>query len=203
MVEGGARSVPPFVGLTGVLGAGKSTALAALQRLGAATLSTDAVVHRLYESDEVRDAVADRFGAAVAPDGVVDRGKLAEVAFATPEGRGWLEALIWPRVRERVAAWREQAAGMQPPPRALVVEVPLLFESGQDAAYDATVVITVDEELRRARAGARGHRALAQRDARQLSQAEKAARATFVVANDGDEDALERGLGAMLEALER
>src|SRR4051794_38179766 len=97
----------PFVGLTGGLGAGKSTALSALQRLGAATLSTDAVVHELYGSDEVRDAVVGRWGAEVAPDGVVDRAAVARRAFASEEERTWLEGLLWPRVGERVVAFRE------------------------------------------------------------------------------------------------
>ena len=103
MVKGGADQVPPFIALTGGIGAGKSTALAALERLGAAVLSTDAVVHELYESAQVRDAVVAHFGPQVAPDGVVDRGRLATVAFRTPQDRAWLEAFIWPLVRERCA----------------------------------------------------------------------------------------------------
>src|SRR4051812_11683791 len=98
----------PFVGLTGGLGAGKSTALAALGRLGAATISTDSIVHGLYECPEVRDAVVARFGEEVAPGGVVDRSAVARLAFATAEERGWLEGLLWPRVGARVAAWREE-----------------------------------------------------------------------------------------------
>ncbi len=73
----------PFVGLTGGIGAGKSTALAALERLGAAVISSDAVVHELYGGDELRDAVVERWGAEVAPGGVVDRAALARRAFAT------------------------------------------------------------------------------------------------------------------------
>ena len=96
----------PFVGLTGGVGSGKSTALEVLERLGASTLSTDAVVHDLYASDEVRDAVVERFGPAVARDGAVDRAALAARAFATPEDRAWLEGLLWPRVGKRIAAWR-------------------------------------------------------------------------------------------------
>jgi dephospho-CoA kinase len=203
MMEGGTSTVPPFIALTGGIGAGKSTALAALSRLGAAVLSTDAVVHELYGSPAVRGAVVQRFGASVAPDGVVDRGQLAAVAFATPENRAWLEGLLWPLVRERVATWREQAQHADPPPRALVVEVPLLFEAGHDKIYDATIAVTADEDLRRARAAARGHRALEERAARQLSQEQKAARATFAVVNDGDERELEHKLSAVLAMLER
>ena len=111
------RRAVPFVGLTGGLGAGKSTALAALERLGAATLSTDAVVHDLYATDEVRDAVVARWGADVAPDGVVDRPAVARHAFADPAERAWLEGLLWPLVGARVAAFREAALAADPPPR--------------------------------------------------------------------------------------
>ena len=110
---------PPFVGLTGGIGAGKSEALAALARLGAATLSTDAVVHELYVGPEVRDAVVARWGADVAPGGVVDRPAVARHAFAAPEERAWLEGLLWPLVGARVAAWREEQESHDPPPRAL------------------------------------------------------------------------------------
>ena len=148
----------PFVGLTGGIGAGKSTALAALERLGPRCLSTDRVVHDLYESDEVRAAVVEHFGAEVAPDGRVDRAALARVAFATAEDRRWLEELLWPRVGARIVRWREELDPRSPPPRAAVVEVPLLFESGMHG-FDATIAVIADEELRWARASARGHHA--------------------------------------------
>src|SRR4051812_21809756 len=112
------------------MGAGKSVALEILRRLGAATLSTDAGVHELYSEPEVVDAVVGRWGAEVAPDGVVSRPAVAARAFATPEERAWLEQLIWPRVAQRVAEFREQALQADPPPRAAVVETPLLFEAG-------------------------------------------------------------------------
>lgn len=203
MTGGGTSRVPPFVGLTGGIGAGKSTALAALERLGAATLSTDALVHELYESDAVRDAVVARFGPEIAPGGVVDRGRVATAAFSSDEDRAWLEQLIWPLVRRGVADWREAAASTEPPPRALIVEVPLLFEAGQEGAYDATIVVSAPEPLRSARARARGHRALDERAARQLSQEEKAARATYVVVNDGDVAELADKLSSILAMLGR
>lgn len=198
---GGADRVPPFVALTGGIGAGKSTALAALARLGAATLSADAVVHELYGERDVRDAVRARFGETVAPGGVIDRRRLASLAFASDTEREWLERLIWPRVRERVARWRERHERARPQPRALVVEVPLLFEAGQESAYDATIAITAAESLRRTRAAARGHQALDERDARQLAQAQKAARATFALTNDGSVAELEQRLAAVLDTL--
>lgn len=193
----------PFVGLTGGMGAGKSTALAALRRLGAETLSSDEVVHELYEGDELRAAVVERFGDEVAPGGVVDRAGVARRAFASPEDRAWLESKVWPLVGARVAAWLEHARAQQPPPRAAVVEVPLLFEAGLDGLYDATIAVVAQESLRRRRAGARGHALEGERTARQLSQEEKAARATYVVRNDGSERDLERELSEVLDKLGR
>lgn len=191
----------PFVGLTGGMGAGKSTALAALERLGAATLSTDAVVHELYETAEVRDAIVARWGHDVAPAGVVDRAAVAARAFAEPEERAWLEGELWPRVGARVAAWRERIAGREPPAVAAVVETPLLFEAGMDAIYDATIAVVADEDVRVARAGARGHVATGERGARQLPQEEKARRATFAVRNSGTVEELEHQLSVVLARL--
>jgi dephospho-CoA kinase len=192
---------PPFVGLTGGIGAGKSEALAALGRLGASVLSTDAVVHELYDDPLIRDAVVARWGADVAPAGRVDRSAVAAHAFAAAAERQWLEGLLWPRVRERMAQWRQAESAREPAPIALVVEVPLLFEGGLDAACDATVAVIADEELRRQRAGARGHAALEERTSRQLSQEEKAARATYTVANSGTIEELEQALSDVLVKL--
>jgi dephospho-CoA kinase len=193
----------PFLGLTGGIGAGKSTALAALERLGAAVISSDAVVHELYEGEHLREAAIDRWGPEVAPDGVIDRATVAERAFANAEDRTWLEGMIWPLVGARVAAWLEGVRALDPPPRAAVVEVPLLFEAGLDALYDATIAVVADESARQRRAAGRGHALLRERGTRQLSQEEKARRATFVVPNDGSEEDLERELSAMLAKLGR
>jgi dephospho-CoA kinase len=195
------RNRVPFVGLTGGLGSGKSTACAALRRLGAATLSTDAVVHELYGSGTVRDAVVDRWGPDVAPGGVVDRGAIARHVFSAPEERQWLEGLLWPLVGERVVAFRAEQEAADPAPKAAVVETPLLFEAGLDGMYDATVAVVADEAVRRERASARGHEAVDERAARQLTQDEKAQRATFVVRNDGSEADLERVLADLLAKL--
>jgi dephospho-CoA kinase len=184
------------------LGAGKSTALAALERLGAATISTDAVVHELYADDGVVGAVVGRWGDEVAPDGVVDRSAIARHAFASPDERSWLEQLLWPLVGQRVAQWRRELEAQQPPPRAAVVETPLLFEAGLEGGYDATIAVIADEEVRAARAAARGHHAVDERSARQLSQEEKAGRATYVVTNSGTVDELEAELSAVLEKLD-
>jgi dephospho-CoA kinase len=195
--------VTRFVGLTGGIGAGKSTALAALERLGVPVLSTDQVVHDLYETDEVKSAVTERFGDSVLADGSVNRPVLAERAFATAEDRAWLEALLWPLVAQRMNAWRTELERLSPSPRVAVVEVPLLFESGLEGAFDATIALTADEALRTERATARGHRSLQERAARQLTQQEKAQRATYVIANDGTVGDLEVKLLTVLEKLQR
>lgn len=191
----------PFVGLTGGIGVGKSTALDALERLGASVLSTDRVVHELYESADVQALVIERFGADVALRGTIDRAAIAERAFATPEDRAWLEEVLWPRVGARIATWRDELERLSPPPRVAVVEVPLLFESEMEQAFDATIAIVSDEQVRHDRASTRDHRSLDERTARQLPQEEKAARATYVVANNGTVEELERALSAVLENL--
>ncbi|MHB8656409.1 MAG: dephospho-CoA kinase [Solirubrobacteraceae bacterium] len=191
----------PFVGLTGGIGSGKSTALAALQRLGAETLSTDAVVHELYGEARIRDPVVERFGPEVAPGGTVDRAALAEHAFASTADREWLEGLLWPAVGERIVGWRAELDQRSTSPRAAVIEVPLLFEAGMDGAYDATIAVIADEPVRSGRASARGHRGLDERAARQLSQEEKARRATYVVVNDGTVAELEEKLSVILDML--
>jgi dephospho-CoA kinase len=194
--------VVPFIGLTGGIGAGKSTALDALERLGAAVLSTDRVVHELYDDPSVREAVAKRFGSSVLrDDGAVDRPAVANKAFETDEDRTWLEGMLWPRVGERMERWRNELARSESPPRAGVVEVPLLFESGMDDGFDATIAIVADEEVRAERAGARGHQSLEARSKRQLSQDEKAQRATYTVVNDGSVEQLESKLSSILEML--
>ena len=145
---------------------------------------------------EVRAAVMERWG-------TTDRSEIASRAFATPEDRKWLEELLWPRVGARMWTWRKEQEAREPPPRALVVEVPLLFESGMDGAFDATVAVVADEAVRRERAGARGHAALDERTSRQLTQEEKAARATYTVANSGTIEELQQTLTGVLENLTR
>jgi dephospho-CoA kinase len=191
----------PFVGLTGGLGAGKSAALDALATLGAAVVSSDTVVHELYATDAVRDAVRARFGEDVFEGETVDRRSLARRAFARDEDRGWLEALLWPLVAERVEAFRAEASQRQPPPAAVVVEVPLLFEAKTAARYDTTTASVADDTLRAARLALRDQEELGRREARQLPQEEKARRAHFVIVNDGTLDELRGELRSVLARL--
>jgi dephospho-CoA kinase len=192
----------PFVGLTGGIGSGKSTALTALEQLGAATLSADAVVHELLGGDELREAIAARFGRDVLDaDGAVDRSAVAARVFGQADDRAWLEGLLWPRVGARVVEWRAEVDAREARPPAAVVEVPLLFESGMDAVFDATIAILAEEPLRAGRANARGHTAVAERVGRQLTQREKADRADYVVRNDGTREELKAELSRVLATI--
>jgi len=190
--------MPLKLGLTGGIAAGKSEALAAFGRLGAATLSSDAVVHELLESEQLRERLVERWGAEVAPDGAVDRARIGQIVFADPEQLAWLESQIHPLVAERMAEW---LASLPAETELAVVEVPLLFEGGRESVFDATVAVVAAEEVRRARAEARGHALVDEREARQLTQDEKAARADHVVANDGSIEDLERALSALIDKL--
>jgi dephospho-CoA kinase len=193
----------PFVGLTGGLGAGKSEALSALAELGAATLSTDAVVHELLEGGELRGVVVARLGEGVARDGRLDRSLIAERVFGDEDARTWLEGELWPRVGQRVAAWKQEVDALDPPPRAAVVEVPLLFEAGMASVFDHTIAVVADEAIRAERAGGRGHAAVTERTGRQLSQEEKSQRADFTVRNDGTIEELKETLSGVLGKIER
>jgi dephospho-CoA kinase len=174
--------------LTGGIAAGKSEALAAFARAGAATLSSDAVVHELLDDPGVRDRLAERWGAEVAAEGTVDRGRVGAIVFDSPQQLAWLESLLHPLVGERVAQWR---AAIGSDVALAVVEVPLLFEAAMEGAFDATVAVVADDEARANRAGLRGTDQLEARSERQLAQAEKAARADYVIANDGSLEDLE------------
>ncbi len=185
-----ARQIP-VVGLTGAIAAGKSVALAALERLGAATLSADAVVHDLLGSERVRDLLVGRWGAEIAPGGEVDRDRVGAIVFADPDELAWLESTLHPLVGEEIADW---VGGLDEGTQLAAVEVPLLFEAGIEDAFDATIAIVASNGVRVERAGARGTSELEARAGRQLSQPEKAARATHVVSNDGDLAALEQAL---------
>jgi dephospho-CoA kinase len=192
--------MPLTIGLTGGIAAGKSEALAALSRLGAATLSSDAVVHELLDSEPLLGRLVERWGPEVAPEGRVDRSRIGEIVFADPEQLTWLEGQIHPLVGERIGGW---LASLPADTEIATIEVPLLFESEMEKAFDRTVAVVTADEVRRERAAARGHALVDEREARQLAQDEKAARADHVIENDGSIDELEAALSALIEKLRR
>lgn len=187
-----------FVGLTGGIGAGKSEALAAFERLGAATLSTDRVAHDLLEDDEVRAALVERWGEVIAPNGKVDRDRVSAIVFNDRGELAWLESVTHPRVGAHVLEWRQN---LDPGVPVAVVEVPLLFEAAMENAFDATVAVVADDELRDARLRDRGQGGLAGREERQLDQAEKARRADHIIRNDASLEELESEVRKLIEQL--
>ena len=189
---------PLTIGLTGGIAAGKSEALGAFERLGAQTISSDAVVHELLDSEPLLPRLVGRWGEDVAPGGEVDRNRIGSIVFAEPDELKWLEAQIHPLVGKRIGAW----LGSLPQGTAVaVVEVPLLFESGMEGVFDTTVAVIASDEVRQERAANRGHALVDEREARQLGQAEKASRAEHVVENDGSVEDLERELSTLVEKL--
>ncbi|HEU4736456.1 MAG TPA: dephospho-CoA kinase [Solirubrobacterales bacterium] len=190
--------MPLTIGLTGGIAAGKSESLAAFERLGAATISSDAVVHELLDSEPLLGRLTGRWGGEIAPGGRIDRTKIGEIVFADPEQLKWLEAQIHPLVGERIGTW---LASLDENVEVAVVEVPLLFESEMEPVFDTTLAVVTSDEVRRKRAEARGHALVGEREARQLGQDEKAARAEHVIENDGTLEDLEQRLSALVAKL--
>jgi dephospho-CoA kinase len=146
----------------------------------------------------VKSRLLERWGGEVVAEGAVDRGRVGAIVFDSTEELAWLESLLHPLVGERVVEWREE---LSPDVEVAVVEVPLLFETAKQDAFDATVAVIAADEARARRAGLRGTDLLEGRSDRQLPQAEKADRATHVIVNDGSLDELERQVAALMERL--
>jgi dephospho-CoA kinase len=184
------RARPLSVAVTGGLGAGKSEALAAFERHGAATISSDEVVHDLYRDEEVKAALQERFGTS-------EREAVSKQVVADREALLWLEALLHPRVLARTEAWREELASLPDPPALAVNEVPLLYEAGAEGRFDAVVVITAPRELRVQRAGER----VDEREERLLPDEAKIERADFAYVNDGSLDDLDAFVAGVVRSL--
>jgi dephospho-CoA kinase len=185
---------PLAVALTGGIAAGKSEALQAFARHGAAVISSDDVVHRLYRDDEdLQAALRVRWGERVFRDGVVDRTEVGRIVFADRAELDWLESELHPRVRAAMAAWlAEQTADVA------VAEIPLLYETGGEVRFDRVVAVTAPHELREARRSD-----LAEREARLVPEEEKMRRADFAYVNDGSLEELDAFVAGVLEELRR
>jgi dephospho-CoA kinase len=190
---------PIAVAITGGIGAGKSTALASFRRHGAATVSSDEIVHHLLRSDpEVKAALVTRLGEEIlGPDGIPDRERIAVRVFKDRTALDFLEQLLHPLVSREYLAWREQLAALPSPPRVCVTEVPLLYEVGADARFDKVVVITAPAKLREARRGGRKD----DREARLLPDGDKATRADFVYVNTGTLEQLDAWVAEVMATL--
>ena len=176
----------PFViGLLGAVGGGKSAVAASFARLGARVLDADAIVHRLYETPAFLRRLARRFGAGIlGADGRLDRARTAEIVFRDPRALARLERMVHPTVIREIRG----AIRSGPATKPIVLDVPLLLETGLDRDCDALVFVAVPAKIRLERLRRRRNvsRAEAARRARfQLPLAEKRRRAHAVVDNSG------------------
>jgi dephospho-CoA kinase len=187
------------IAITGGIAAGKSEALAAFERRGAAVSSADEIVHRVYrEDDELKAALRERWGDGVFDaDGEVDRAAVAAIVFADRAELDWLESELHPRVRRAYEQWLEEVRARPDPPELVVVEIPLLYESGGEARYDKVVVVTAQPEIRARRrdGGIEG------RESRLIPDEEKLRRADFAYVNDGSLEELDAFVARVVEEL--
>jgi dephospho-CoA kinase len=191
-------SRPVAVAITGGIGAGKSEALSAFARHGAATVSSDEIVHHLLRREDVRRAVVQQMGnGIVGPDGEIDRGALATVVFNDPDALRWLEELLHPLVSAEYLNWREALAQLPDPPQVAVTEVPLLFESGGETRFDKVVVITAPKQLRRARSVV----ATDERESRLMADVDKVLRADYAYRNLGSLEELDAFVASVMSDL--
>jgi dephospho-CoA kinase len=195
----GPSSRPLAVAITGGIGAGKSTALDAFRRHGAATVSSDEIVHHLLRTDpDVKRALVERLGEEILDgEGVPDRERIALKVFKDREALDFLEQLLHPLVSREYLAWREQLAQLEKPPRVCVTEVPLLYEVGGETRFDKVVVITAPSKLREARRGGRTD----DRESRLLPDREKVERADFAYVNTGTPEQLDTWVADVMATL--
>jgi len=193
----------PLVGLTGGIGSGKSTALAYLRELGAATISSDDIVHGLYSTGDVVDRIREHFGDTVVDGaGGISRPALAGIVFSDEAELRWLEDLLHPFVRTAVADWVEGRKKARPRPALIVVEVPLLFETGFDQRFDYIMLITAPDDVRRRRLTAKlTDSEFRRRRAQQMPEEEKIARSDFVFDNTGPRKALREFVGQTVASI--
>jgi dephospho-CoA kinase len=191
-------SRPIAVAITGGIGAGKSATLEAFAHHGAATVSSDQIVHELLRRDEVKAQIVERFGLGiVGPDGELDRGAIGVVVFNDRDQLTWLEELLHPLVVAEYLRWREQLAELPHPPNVCVTEVPLLYEVGGETRFDRVVVVTAPEEVRRERSDV----AVEEREVRLLPDSEKIARADYAYVNSGSLEELDEFVGSVMDDL--
>ena len=191
---------PIAVAITGGIGAGKSEALAAFERHGAAVVSSDEIVHRLLGEDaDVKGQIVRRFGKDVVDDnGNIDRASVGAIVFRNREELAWLEDLLHPLVSTAYLRWRDLLATAPEPPRLCVTEVPLLYETGGERLFDAVVAITASAEIRKTRAVPED---MTLREQRLIADDEKARRADFAYVNEGSAGELEAFVAEVIDAL--
>jgi dephospho-CoA kinase len=186
----------PRLGLTGGIGSGKSTALAYLHECGAAVVSSDDIVHRLYDRPAIIAAIQGRYGQKVASGAHVNRQALASIVFQDHGELQWLEDLLHPHVHAAIEEWAAAQHKVRPRPALIATEVPLLFEAGMEDMFDQVMLITAPAEVRRRRLTAKlTDTEFERRLAQQMPEDEKIARSDFVFHNTGDRKALREFVG--------
>jgi len=192
-------SRPIAVAITGGIGAGKSTALASFRRHGAATVSSDEIVHHLLATDpEVKEKLVERLGEEIlGEDGAPDRERIAIRVFKDRDALDFLEKLLHPLVSREYMTWREQLAALPDPPAVCVTEVPLLYEVGAETRFDKVVVVTAPSKVREARRGGWQD----DRESRLISDREKAKRGDFTYVNTGTPDELDSWVAGVMATL--
>lgn len=188
------------VGLTGSIATGKSTVLDFIAAQGVPVFSSDDAVHRLYKGPAV--APLERLFPGVIKAGGIDREELSRRLVAEPDRLAEVEAVVHPLVRNEIADFFKAAEGRNEP--LAVVDIPLLFENGFDYGLDAVIVTSVEESIQRERALRRPGMTVEKLDtilARQLPQAEKRRRATYVIDTAGSIDATGKRVRALIEKL--
>lgn len=172
------------IGLTGGIGAGKSTVSAFFAKNGAKIISSDTIAQELLDHPDIQAELLEIFGSEVVKEGKVDRKYLSEEVFLEPDLRLKLEAIIHPEVRKRVI----EEFRITPEGEIAINEVPLLFEVGLDSHYDLIISVISDKEKRIQRTTQRGlSRAdTVARMSAQVEDDERIAKSDIVIENDGD-----------------
>jgi len=189
---------PLAVAITGGIAAGKTEALAAFARRGAAVSSADELVHRVYREDEsLKSELRERWGNGVFDaEGEVDRAAVAAIVFADRDELNWLESVLHPRVGRMHRQWLDEVAARPDPPRLVAIEIPLLYETGGEERFDKVVGLTASPSVREARRGV-----FAAREARLIPDEEKLRRADFSYVNDGSLEELDAFVDGVVREL--
>ena len=200
---GASSSHPPVIGVAGAIASGKSTVSAMLASLGCLVLDADKQAKALLDTPEVRDTIARWWGGSVlADDGSVDRAAVAGIVFKDDEQRRRLESILHPGV---IAQQKEVIANADPEKTpAIVLDVPLLFETGMDGQCDSVIFVDAPKAVRLARVQAtRGwdEAELSRRQASQWPLERKKARSDFAVMNEGDQADLEKQVREVFERI--
>ena len=180
------------IGISGGVASGKSTVTRILASIGAYVIDADVIGHDALKGHDVKRRIVSKWGAGVLDDrGEIDRKRLSTIVFSTPEKRKDLEAIVHPiildRIREEIRLATAQGSDV------IVLDAPLLYESGLDAICDGVLFVDVDEGTRAARACERGwtNEERTARERHQMNTEEKRTRADWIVHNSGSLEELE------------